>query len=94
MVPLYMILVSQVEGAVAVLLLLLMTLFFSGSDFVVRLTKRLLFLCAIPPPAMWCDPDIEESGSVDAAVDDPPELDDDPPDTDADEEMLLQGAVV
>ena len=85
-----MILVSQVEGAVAVLLLL-MTLFFSGSDFVVRLTKRLLFLCVIPPA--MCDPDTEVSGSVDAAVD-PPELDDDPPDTDADEEMLLQGAVV
>jgi len=87
MVPLYMILVSQVEGA-AVLLVLPMTLFFSGSDFVVRLTKRLLFLCVI------CDPDMaeEESGSVDAAVD-PPELDD-PPDTDADEDMLLQGEVV
>ena len=85
MVPLYMILVSQ--GAAAVLLLLPMTLFFSGSDFVVRLTKRLLFLCVI------CDPDMaEESGSVDAAVD-PPELDD-PPDTDADEDMLLQGEVV
>ena len=43
---------------------------------------------------MICDPDMaeEESGSVDAAVD-PPELDD-PPDTDADEDMLLQGEVV
>lgn len=91
MVPLYMILVSQVEGAAVLLLLLPMTLFFSGSDLVVRLTNRLLFLCVIPPA--MCDPDMEESGSVDAAVD-PPELDDDPPDTDADEEMLLQGAVV
>ena len=54
------------------------TLFFSGSDFVVRLTSRLLFLWLM----------LMTSGSVDVA--DVPDAADD----DDDDAMLLQGAVV
>ena len=60
-----------------------MTLFFSGSDLVVRLTNRLLFL-------WW----LFMSGSVDVATDDDPDEDEAADDEDDAAMALLHGAVV